>query len=129
MDADEDGRLSPAELREGLGRSGLVLSEQELLEILEGVDVNGNGTIEYTEFLAATVDRSRCWEEGVCRHAFEVFDWDGDGRISRQDLARVLHNRRLSEAIGAESKVIVDALESNGDGSLTFMEFCQILSR
>jgi calcium-dependent protein kinase len=128
LDADGDGRLSPAELREGLAQSGLGLSEQELLEILDGVDVNGNGTIEYTEFLAATVDRSKCWEEGMCQHVFHVFDWDGDGHISRQDLICLVHNGRLSEAVGAESQAIVDALEINGDVSLNLTEFMKMLS-
>jgi calcium-dependent protein kinase len=129
LDADGDGRLSPAELREGLAQSGLGLSEQELLEILDGVDVNGNGTIEYTEFLASTVDMSKCWEEGMCQHVFDVFDWDGDGHISRQDLVCLVQNRRLSHAIGAESQAIIDALETSGDVSLNLTEFTNMLSR
>jgi calcium-dependent protein kinase len=129
LDADGDGRLSPAELRESLAQSGLGLSEQELLEILDGVDVNGNGTIEYTEFLASTVDMSKCWEEGMCRHVFDVFDWDGDGHISRQDLVCLVQNRRLSHAIGAESQAIIDALETSGDVSLNLTEFTNMLSR
>ncbi|CAK0844258.1 unnamed protein product [Prorocentrum cordatum] len=86
LDLDGNGLLSPRELKEGLRRSGLSISEQELLEILEGMDVNGNGAIEYTEFLAAAVDTSKCRGEGMCQYAFDVFDWDGDGQISLQDL-------------------------------------------
>ena len=91
--------------------------------------MNPTGTIEYTEFLAATVDRSRCQKDGVCQHAFDVFDWDGDGHISRQDLIRVLRNCSLSEAIGAERQAIVDALENNEGGSLNLTEFTKMLSR
>ncbi|CAK0804955.1 unnamed protein product [Prorocentrum cordatum] len=130
LDVDGDGRLSPTELRAGLARSGLGdLSERELREILDGVDVNGNGTIEYTEFLASTVDMSKCWEEGMCQHVFDVFDWDGDGRISRQDLISVVQNRRLSEAMGVESQAIVDALDSSGDVNLNLTEFKRMVSR
>jgi len=128
LDRDGDGRVSQAELREGLGRSGFELSEQELLEIFEGVDADGNGTIEYTEFLAATVDRSTRLKEGMCQDAFDVFDWNGDGRISRKDLMHVLRNCRLSEAVGAEIQDIVDALEHNEGGSLSFTEFTDKLS-
>ena len=129
LDADGDGRLSPAELRDGLAQGGLGLSEQELVEILDGVDVNGNGTIEYTEFLASTVDVSRCWEEGMCRQIFDVLDWDSDGHISREDLIRFVHHRRLSEGFGAESQAIVDALDTSGDVSLSLTEFTKMLSR
>ncbi|CAK0846495.1 unnamed protein product [Prorocentrum cordatum] len=45
LDADGDGRLTPAKLREGLAQGDRGLSEQELAKIWGGVDVNGNGTI------------------------------------------------------------------------------------
>jgi len=129
LDADGDGRLSRAELREGLARGGRGLSEQELVEILDGVDVNGNGTIEYTEFLASTVDVNSCLGEDMCQHVFDVLDRDGDGHISRQDLMCCLRDRHLSEGIGAESQALVDALGARGDVSLNVTEFAKMLCR
>ena len=71
-----------------------------------GVDADGSGVIDYTEFLAATLDRhvsfnravTPCYvcsdwchrqqymKEDVCWAAFRVFDRNGDGHISTQEL-------------------------------------------
>jgi calcium-dependent protein kinase len=127
LDADGDGRLSPRDLQKGLRLSGLNLSEQEVHEIFNGMDVNGKGTIEYTEFLAAAVDRSKCQGEGVCRYAFDVLDWDGDGQISLQDLKRALHHRRLSNALGAESQAIDTSMPVDRDRSKSLSDFTAVL--
>jgi calcium-dependent protein kinase len=127
LDADGNGLLSPRELKEGLRLSGLSLSEQELVEILEGMDVNGNGAIEYTEFLAAAVDRSKCQGEGMCQYAFDVFDWDGDGQISLQDLKNVVRHRRLSDEVSAECQAIVESLPTDKGRSLCLSDFKAIL--
>mmetsp|Transcript_100025 Transcript_100025/g.283144 ORF Transcript_100025/g.283144 Transcript_100025/m.283144 type:complete len:496 (-) Transcript_100025:248-1735(-) len=127
LDLDGNGLLSPRELQEGLRRSGLSISEQELLEILEGMDVNGNGAIEYTEFLAAAVDTSKCRGEGMCQYAFDVFDWDGDGQISLQDLRNVVRHRRLSDEVGAECQAIVQSLPNVTGSNLCLKDFKAIL--
>ncbi|CAK0811599.1 unnamed protein product, partial [Prorocentrum cordatum] len=133
LDADGDGRLSPWELREGLRLRGLSVSEQELQEILEGMDVNGNGAVEYTEFLAAAVDRSKYQGEGLCRYAFEVLDWDGDGQISPQDMRRALRHRSLSGALGAEFQATTESLPGDGDcsrrSSMSLSDFTEIMCR
>jgi len=127
LDVDGDGLLSPHELQEGLRLSGLQLPEQELLEILEGMDVNGNGAIEYTEFLAAAVDWNKCQSEGMCQYAFDVFDWDGDGQISLQDLKNVVRHRRVSDEVGAECQAIVESLPIDKGRSLCLSDFKAIL--
>jgi len=44
-----DGLLSVSELKEGLGRAGLEVLPPAVQEILDGVDTDGNGKIDYTE--------------------------------------------------------------------------------
>jgi len=60
---------------------------QQLMESVAGAD--GTGAINYTEFLAASLDRRAYLREDVCWTAFSVFDLDGDGRISVEDLPRL----------------------------------------
>jgi len=133
LDADGDGQLSPRELREGIRLSGFELSEEELRKTLEGMDVNGNGAVEYTEFLAAAVDRSKYQGEGLCRYAFEVLDWDGDGQISPQDMRRALRHRSLSGALGAEFQATTESLPGDGDcsrrSSMSLSDFTEIMCR
>ena len=55
-------------------RSGLKDIPPDLLQIMQDVDSDGSGNIDYTEFLAATLDKRMYIQEDVCWSAFRVFD-------------------------------------------------------
>lgn len=55
---------------------------------MQGVDCDGLGSIDYNEFVAATLDRRTYSEEEACWVAFNTFDKDGDGVISITELAQ-----------------------------------------
>jgi calcium-dependent protein kinase len=56
MDTDHSGTLSFEEIEEGLKKLNLERHD-EILQTLKEADFDGNGQIEYTEFIAATMDR------------------------------------------------------------------------
>lgn len=39
-------------------------------------------SVDYTEFIAASIDHKLYEQEAICRAAFRVFDLDGDGKIT-----------------------------------------------
>lgn len=80
FDKDSDGRISTKELKLVLNQLGKTPSQQELDDIISEFDQDGNGTIEFDEFiaLAAKMDSGDQEEESL-RNAFEVFDKDGNG--------------------------------------------------
>merc|ERR1719216_511891 len=90
LDGNGDGFLTPAELREGMKKAGFTDIPADLQQILEEVDSNGSGSIDYTEFLAATLDRKMYLQEDICWAAFRAFDRDGNGKISKEEIAAVL---------------------------------------
>jgi calmodulin len=51
-------------------------SEEELCKIMQNVDTNDNGAIDFNEFIAMMVKRGPNSEDDVA-HAFKVFDRDG----------------------------------------------------
>jgi len=53
LDRDGSGSISLDELQGGLGERE---NAEQLLAILQAADTDGNGVINYTEFLAATMD-------------------------------------------------------------------------
>jgi len=58
----------------------------ELAEILRGADTDKNGTINYTEFLAATIEATTFLREEYIKTAFKMFDADSSGKIDSGEL-------------------------------------------
>jgi len=65
-------------------------TEDELLNLVLEVDIDGNGTIEFDEFLSMMMKKAgEVDEEADLREAFKIFDRDKDGFISMTELKKV----------------------------------------
>merc|ERR1711988_794779 len=117
LDENGDGLLTVNEMKEGLNRCGLKEIPPDLQQIMEEVDSDGSGVIDYTEFLAATLDKKVYMKEDVCWSAFRVFDRNGDGKISPEELKQVLGDADVTDQVGA-SKIaeMMKELDGNDDG-------------
>jgi Ca2+-binding EF-hand superfamily protein len=100
FDIDGDGKITIVELKQvfiNLGKkkkfkfffSGQEVSETELNSMLSEVDTDGNGTIEFEEFITL-VDRLGLDDESNTRQAFEYFDKDNNGYIDEEELKEVM---------------------------------------
>mmetsp|Transcript_36344 Transcript_36344/g.79290 ORF Transcript_36344/g.79290 Transcript_36344/m.79290 type:complete len:349 (-) Transcript_36344:112-1158(-) len=128
LDNNGDGQLTVNEMKEGIAKAGLTEIPPDLKQIMEDVDSDGSGVIDYTEFLAATLERRQYLQEDVCWCAFKVFDLNDDGRITSEELKQVLSNGNVEEAAGIEatSKVLQE-VDKNGDGTIDFEEFMAMM--
>ena len=87
---DGSGAISSKEVLGVMRAMGQNPTEDELLNLVMEVDLDGNGTIEFPEFLemmkskAAEVD-----QESDLREAFKIFDRDRDGYIDMKELKKV----------------------------------------
>jgi len=61
-----------------------------LFELLKGADTDLSGSIDYTEFLAATLDAQIFMRDDYLRTAFEIFDKDRSGKIDKNEIISVL---------------------------------------
>jgi len=50
------------------------LSEEELKKVFDSIDVDKNGKIDYTEFIAATIEGANYYRQERLLEAFENFD-------------------------------------------------------
>jgi len=104
LDDNSDGLLTAKEMREGLEKAKLKDIHADLQQILQDVDSDGSGVIHYTEFLAAALDKCVYAETDVCWAAFRVFDIDGDGVITKEELKQVLKgDGNMSQLLGRKS--------------------------
>jgi len=130
LDANGDGHLTLAELGEGLRRSELGSVPEDLSELLQNLDVDGSGQIDYTEFLAATLERRQYNSENICWAAFRVFDKNNDGKISHQELVEVLASQDVVQAIGRDQVTeLMKEFDRDGDGNIDFEEFMAMMMR
>lgn len=131
LDSDQDGKLSVAEMKEGFTKAGAEIPS-DLQALFQAVDVDGSGSIDYTEFLAATLNKKRYLQRDVVWAAFQKFDKNGNGQIDRDELELVF-NSDVTQVMHLENKNALEDLlkevDTNGDGVIGFEEFFAMLSR
>jgi calmodulin len=86
---DGDGKITKDELATIMGTIGKKPTETELGDIINEFDTDGNGAIEFDEFLAMA-GRSVDGGPDELREAFRVFDKNGDGLITADELKTVM---------------------------------------
>merc|ERR1712048_888033 len=104
LDGNGDGKLTVNEMKEGIQKAGLKEIPADLQQIMEEVDSDGSGVIDYTEFLAATLDKKVYMAEDVCWQAFRIFDRNGDGKISKEEIEHVLNDSSVKEEVESAKK-------------------------
>jgi len=127
LDNNGDGLLTTAEMKEGLSKAGLKDIPPDLQAILEGVDSDGSGVIDYTEFLAATLDKKVYMCEDTCWQAFRIFDRNGDGKIDKTEIANVLNDDDVKASAAKDMAEIMADIDKNGDGEIDFEEFMAMM--
>ena len=127
FDADKNGSICPKELGIVMRALGTNPTEAELKEMMEDADNNGNGVIEFEEFLGLMtvmmnkVDEDKK-EENILQ-AFEVFDKDRDGYISVPELKEFFHSIGEMTMTDEDVKEMIRAVDKNNDGKLDYFEF------
>jgi len=128
LDDNGDGLLTAQEMKEGLQKAGLKEIPPDMQQIMEDIDSDGSGVIDYTEFLAATLDKRVYMQEDVCWTAFRTFDIDGDGKITQDEIRAVLNDDNVSNVMGMQAIAeMMKQLDTNGDGEIDFDEFMAIM--
>lgn len=131
FDKDGDGCITAEELSTVIRSLGQSPTPEELRDMVRDVDADGNGTIEFAEFLAlmsrkADADADAADPEEELREAFRVFDKDHDGHISKAELRHVMIS--LGEKLtDDEVDGMIQEADLDGDGLVNFDEFVRMM--
>lgn len=99
LDINNTGMLTISEIRKAFHKLGYVLPEKEFKKIWKGLDFHDEGTINYTEFLAATINSFHFGKEEEIWSAFKYFEGneaDNDGVISVESLLKAIKGYNIS---------------------------------
>ena len=99
IDEDKNGYISFEDFRKYVINEydidDLVENEEELQKGFQGVDIDHNNQIDYTEFLAANLDEQIYLKKEKLKEAFRIFDINDNGAIKREDIIRVMKLENL----------------------------------
>ncbi|KRX08237.1 Protein kinase-like domain [Pseudocohnilembus persalinus] len=122
----KDGMLSKDELIKGYSQLySKEVAERVTQEIFDIIDVDQNGTIDYNEFISATMNLKTALSQKNLKQAFQLFDLDGDGFITAKEIKTVLDNGKTKNAkIWAD---LIKEADTDGDGQISFQEFLKFM--
>jgi calmodulin len=152
FDKDKDGTINLSELNDALylifmgnntnnNNTMINMSNSEINDsnsnflthemgkkLLSDIDVDGNEKIDFEEFVVLIHKRCKNKQSDILKtdleEAFRVFDKDGNGRISTEELLNVLMiiNDKLTEE---EINEILEEADIDKDGYINYVEFVE----
>lgn len=91
LDKDNSGTLEIEELKKAFANCNM--SNEEMNELFYKIDFNSDGQLNYTEFLAATVNKQKVVQKSNMKLAFHHFDIDNSGSITAANLLEVFRRQ------------------------------------
>lgn len=112
LDRDRDGRLNSQEILDGLLEFGF---HNNIEDVMEQVDIDMNGFVEYSEFLVATQD----WKKLISRKdIFDILKSESlENNLNMYDVKAALPMLDIGEVHGFFSKI-----DEDSDGRITIEE-------
>ena len=126
IDTDNDGKINEKELFLGLKK---IIRKKNLdkicQQIFNNIDMNHNVYVEYEEFVRGAVDKEKFLSENILKFAYRYFDKDENEEISYDEIEMIFKDNIIDKNKICEGlKKIIDEVDSNHDGKITFEEFC-----
>ncbi|XP_030527313.1 calcium-dependent protein kinase 29 [Rhodamnia argentea] len=127
MDTDGSGTITFEEFKSGLSRLGSKLTEAEIRQLMDAADVDKNGTIDYIEFITATINRHRLEREDSLSKAFQFFDKDSSGFITRDELRHAMAQYGMGDEATIDE--IIEDVDTDKDGRINYEEFVAMMRK
>ncbi|GFQ05050.1 calcium-dependent protein kinase 28 [Phtheirospermum japonicum] len=127
IDVDKNGVISLEEMRQALEKDlPWKMKDSRVLEILQAIDSNTDGLVDFSEFVAATLHvhqleehNSEKWQHRS-QAAFEKFDVDRDGFITPEEL-------KMHTGLRGSIDPLLEEADIDKDGRISLSEFRRLL--
>ncbi|KAF2161508.1 hypothetical protein M409DRAFT_28235 [Zasmidium cellare ATCC 36951] len=127
FDKNGDGEITAEELGDVMRSLGLNPTDSELKDMIGEVDVDNTGSIDIHEFVTMMSHKLADTDyDQELRDAFRVFDRDGSGTISTDELKKVMV--ALGEDLSdAEIEQMMQEADVDRSGTVDFEEFAKLM--
>ncbi|KAG4967157.1 hypothetical protein JHK87_032808 [Glycine soja] len=123
MDKDKNGNLSFEELRDGLSMIGHAIPDPDVQMLMDAADIDGNGTLNYDEFITMSVHLRKIESDEHLSEAFRYFDKNQSGYVEFEELKDALSDDDLEASDDQVVKDILNDVDLDKDGRISFEEF------
>ena len=118
FDKDGNGSITTKELGTVMRSLGQNLSEAEIKEMIDIVDEDKNGTIDFQEFLHLMARKMKIIDkEEELLDAFNILDRDGSGKISKYELRYIIMSTD-SKIKGDDIEDIIKTIGTDEEGKI-----------
>ena len=127
FDKNADGEITVDELTKFFENMGDKLNNGEIQDMINEVDIEGNGSITFEGFkgLMDRKFRDDDVEEEIIE-AFKKFDHDNNGLIGPEDVFNLLQSFGQDITIN-EAEEMIRNVDLDGDGFVNYQEFVKML--
>ena len=127
FDKDGSGSITTKELGTVMRSLGQNLNESEIREIIDEVDEDKNGTIDFHEFLSLMARKMKILDkEDELLDAFKILDVDGTGKISKYQLRYIILSTETGFT-GDDIEELIKKTEIDDDGNIDLHDFIKVL--
>lgn len=125
MDKDNDGVLTPAEVREALSAHGW--SEERIQTLLSCLGEDGRD-IPYEEFMVTLMGSMAGEEKALVDRIFREVDSEGNGMLNIGDIEKLLEKEVVASILrDHDAAKVLKAMDANGDGYVSMQEFSDVM--
>lgn len=126
MDINNNGKITFDELKFGLHKLGHQIPDSDAHILMEAADVDGNGTLDYGEFVAVSIHIRKIGNDEHLHKAFAYFDKNRSGYIEIEEL-----RDSLADDLGPNREEVIDAIirdvDTDKDGKISYEEFATMM--
>jgi len=130
FDIDNSGAIDVRELKAAIKALGMDVGVEELTKMVSDVDKDGNGTIEFPEFLSMmTAKMSNTATDEEIAKCFKLFDHDATGQITLKNLIHARSILGMGDVSDAQLENMLKQADRSGRGSISLADFMRLMRK
>eukprot|EP00656_Telonema_subtile_P050655 TRINITY_DN661_c0_g1_i3.p1 TRINITY_DN661_c0_g1~~TRINITY_DN661_c0_g1_i3.p1 ORF type:complete len:260 (+),score=58.61 TRINITY_DN661_c0_g1_i3:406-1185(+) len=130
FDMDRSGSIDVRELKAAIKALGMDVTAEELKRMVGEVDKDGNGTIEFAEFLGMMTAKmnSSATDDEIAK-CFKLFDNDATGTITMKNLTHARSILGMGDVSDAQLENMLRQADRSGKGSISLADFIRLMRK